>query len=345
MADIELPQLGESVTEGTITRWFKEIGEEVAEDEPLFEVSTDKVDSEVPSPSSGYLSEILVEEGDTVDVGTKVAVLSDSAPGEGGGDAEGSADSESESAEEPAAEEAPAEEPEPAPAEEKEPEPAPAEERPAPAAAETPSEPEPKSEGSGALLSPVVRRLLDEAGVDPSEVTGTGVGGRITRSDVEEHLRSVGGSSDAPASPREAASSPPPPSPRVKAAATAAVGSESSVTLNKIRKITAEHMVRSLETSAHAYVSTEVDFEAVDRVRRGAKEQFKDEEGVSLTFLPFVARALVDALAEFPQVNASMGDDANQLTVHGSVNLGIAVDLDHEGLIVPVVQQAQDQRL
>ena len=352
MADIELPQLGESVTEGTITRWFKEIGEEVSEDEPLFEVSTDKVDSEVPSPTSGYLSEILVEEGDTVDVGTKVAVLSDSAPGDGEGGAEDSSDAEPEQAD-ASAEEVPADEDE-APAQE-EPEEPPAE-APAPAAkAEPKPEPqekaepekkaEPESDGAGVLLSPVVRRLLDDAGVDPSEVSGTGVGGRITRSDVEEHLRSADGSTASPVRPAAASSSPPPPAPRVKAAATAAVGSESSVTLNKIRKITAEHMVRSLETSAHAYVSTEVDFEAVDRVRRSVKDQFKDDEGVSLTFLPFVARALVDALAEFPQVNASMGDDGNHLTVHGSVNLGIAVDLDHEGLIVPVVQEAQDQRL
>lgn len=355
MADIELPQLGESVTEGTITRWFKEIGEEVSEDEPLFEVSTDKVDSEVPSPAGGYLAEILVEEGDTVDVGTKVAVLSDSPPGDGGGASDESSDAEAEPAaeaasEEPAAEEAPAEEePAEAPAEEAAPaaekgereEPAPKDDaQAAPKGGEAS-----KTEGSGVLLSPVVRRLLDDAGVDPSEVSGTGVGGRITRSDVEDHLRSAGGSSDAPVRPAASASSPPPPAPRVKAAATAAVGSESSVPLNKIRKITAEHMVRSLETSAHAYVSTEVDFEVIDRLRRSAKDQFKAEEGVSLTYLPFVARALIDALAEFPQVNASMGDEGNQLTVHGSVNLGIAVDLDHEGLIVPVVQEAQDQRL
>ncbi|MCU1497094.1 MAG: dihydrolipoamide acyltransferase, partial [Acidimicrobiales bacterium] len=123
------------------------------------------------------------------------------------------------------------------------------------------------------------------------------------------------------------------------------VGSEGAQPLNKIRRITAEHMVRSLETSAHAYVSTEVDFEAVDRVRRANKDQFKADEGVSLTFLPFVSRALVDAVAEFPRVNASMGEDATQLVVHGSVNIGIAVDLDHEGLIVPVIHDAQDQRL
>lgn len=378
MADIELPQLGESVTEGTITQWFKAVGDEVAEDEPLFEVSTDKVDSEVPSPASGYLTEILVEEGDTVDVGTRIAVVSASPPGEGGDDgaeapeepadtddgvddeAEGqepeAPDSEPEPAsaggdapDEPSAETATAEEPAPAPETEASGQ---------PESARTPEPPtssEPAPSSGGPVLSPVVRRLLDEAGVDPAEVTGTGVGGRITRADAEQHVRSSAPSSSsapspAPAStgpsrPAATAATPPPPPSRVTAAAAAAVGSERSVPLNKIRKITAEHMVRSLETSAHAYVSTEVDYEAVDRVRKGVKDQFRADEGVSLTFLPFVARALVDALEEYPQVNASMGEDTSQLVVHGSVHLGIAVDLDHEGLIVPVVHDAQDQRL
>ena len=364
MADIELPQLGESVTEGTITRWFKEIGDQVAEDEPLFEVSTDKVDSEVPSPSSGYLAEILVEEGDTVDVGTKIAVLSDAPPGDGGDADADEAPAEEPAAEEPEVEEAPADEPssDDAAAAEKatEEEPAPAAEtesatepEPEPAEAEAPA---PKAEpaGDAPLLSPVVRRLLDEAGVEASAVTGTGPGGRITRADAEAHVRDAGSKAPAePAAPAPAAKAAPPassprPAPataRVAAASAAAVGSDEEVPLNKIRKITAEHMVRSLETSAHAYVSTEVDFEGVDRVRKAAKEQFKADEGVSLTFLPFVSRALIDALAEFPQVNASMGDETSKLVVHGSVNLGIAVDLDHEGLIVPVVQEAQDQRL
>ena len=238
--------------------------------------------------------------------------------------------------------------PAPAPAPVRESEPAPVAAVPAPAdpAAEAP------------LLSPVVRRLLQDAGVDGSAVVGTGAGGRVTRSDVEEYLRSTG-AGQSPAAPAPAAvpvapsapsarpanSRPAPATARVAAASAAAVGTDNEVPLNKIRKITAEHMVRSLGTSAHAYVSTEVDFEGVDRVRTSVREQFKAEEGVSLTFLPFVARALVDALAEFPQVNASMGEDFSRLVVHGSVNLGIAVDLDYEGLIVPVIHEAQDQRL
>src|SRR5690606_17049429 len=161
--------------------------------------------------------------------------------------------------------------------------------------------------------------------------------------ETERAAPSAPSAPSAPAAPSRGAPAPPPA--RVTAAAAAAVGTTHDVPLNKIRKITAEHMVRSLETSAHAYVSTEVDFEAVERVRRANKTQFKDEEGVSLTYLPFVSRALVDALAEYPHVNASMGEDAAKLVVHGSVNLGIAVDLDHEGLIVPVIHAAEDQRL
>ena len=393
MADIELPQLGESVTEGTITRWFKAIGEHVEEDEPLFEVSTDKVDSEVPSPVAGYLTEILVEEGDTVDVGTKVAVLSDAPPGTAAaappeiapaaaeldhtpepGPAPqpyvagpepllGSAD-----VEPPAYAEAPeptAVLPEPEPEAEPEaepdaqpefvPEPEPEPERaagPAPAAA---------VDGDATLLSPVVRRLLADAGVDPAAVKGTGIGGRITRADAEAHVRDHGGpprpepaspaAPPAPARPLAPATAPAPPAappapPPAPARRTPSVahGGELMVPLNKIRKITAEHMVRSKATSPHVYVSTEVDYEGVERVRQAHKAAFRAEEGVSLTYLPFVARALIDALADFPHVNASMGEE-QELVLHGSVHLGIAVDLDHEGLIVPVVHDAQDQRL
>lgn len=416
MADIELPALGESVTEGTITRWFKAVGDEVAEDEPLFEVSTDKVDSEVPSPVAGTVTEILVEEGDTVDVGTRVAVVA------GAGEAPPAAE-EPEPAHEPlpeplpGAEEAPrpdvltpaAEDPgheplpEPLPVAEPiespaallpeplldaapEPEAAEATADAAPAAsvADTATvEGEPAPSAAPALLSPVVRRLLEEAGVDPAEVRGTGIGGRITRSDAEEHLRAKAAGAPAapaapapapaPAAPAPAAPAPeaapaaapaptpsaPPAAPAAPAAAAAmasappkaadpthapTTGVDARVPLNKIRRITAEHMVRSLETSAHVYVSTEVDYEAIDRVRAAHKVAFKEEEGVSLTFLPFVARALVDALEDFPHVNASMGEE-HELVVHGSVGLGIAVDLDHEGLIVPVVHEAQDRRL
>ena len=354
MADIELPQLGESVTEGTITRWFKEVGDQVAEDEPLFEVSTDKVDSEVPSPVSGYLTEILVPEGETVDVGTRLAVMSDAPAGEGGGGAPAEVPAEPE----PTAEEA-APAPEPAPAE---PAAAPVEATPTPAETthEAPVAPAAMSPTAGepsALLSPVVRRLVDEAGIDATQLRGTGVGGRITRADVESHLRGRPSAAPAaaPAPAPAPATSAPPASPSVTLAPATvravtsvvapASGTDSVIALNKIRRMTADHMVRSKATSPHVYVSTQVDYEAVERARGAVKEQFKAEEGIALTYLPFVARALVDALAEYPLVNASMGEHPDQLVVHGSVHLGIAVDLDHEGLIVPVVHDAQDQRL
>lgn len=321
MADIELPALGESVTEGTITQWFKAVGDEVAEDEPLFEVSTDKVDSEFPSPMAGFLTEILVEEGETIEVGTKVAVISETAGESASAAAEAPAAAEEPAVAEPATA-APVEEPAPA-------------EPVAAAAAE--------EKTSSALLSPVVRRLLEQAGVDPRSVRGTGAGGRITRADAEEYVRAHG---------RPAQTTPSAPSAGRSAAHAAAPvvskapprGESVRVPLNKIRRITADHMVRSLETSAHVFVSTEVDYEGVARVRNAHKASFKADEGISLTYLPFIARALIDALAEFPNVNASMGED-HDLVVHGSVGLGIAVDLDYEGLIVPVVREAQDRRL
>ena len=386
MADIELPALGESVTEGTITRWFKTVGDQIAMDEPLFEVSTDKVDSEVPSPVAGYVTEILVEEGDTVDVGTRVAVVSDAPPGaapaapaaEPAAEAPPAAVPSHEPLPEPLPGEAepirPDVLPEPLPAgsaplPEPLPEPLPVAEEPPAAAAPEPlpaAEPAPAAPPAAAgpaLLSPVVRRLLDDAGVDPAEVVGTGIGGRITRSDAEEHIRRRGPvapplpeplpTAPAPVAPAPVAAAPAPPAPApaapappapAAAARPAATGVDVTVPLNKIRRITAEHMVRSLGVSAHVYVSTEVDYEPIDRVRRSHKDSFKAEEGVSLTYLPFVARALVDALEHFPHVNASMGEE-HELVVHGSVHLGGAVDLDHEGLIVPVVHEAQDRRL
>jgi pyruvate dehydrogenase E2 component (dihydrolipoamide acetyltransferase) len=354
MADITMPQLGETVTEGTITRWFKNVGDTVAEDEVLFEVSTDKVDSEVPSPIAGVLTEILVPEGDTVDVGTVLARVGDS----------GAA---APSAAEPAAEApAPTPEPEPAPAPEPEPEPeptpapepvaeapapepvAPAPEQPAPAPA--PAE----SNGDGQLLSPVVRRLIAEHGLDPANITGTGAGGRITRDDVLNVIETQGGEPPAPAAapaaaaPAPAPASPAPAAPEPAAATpTPAAGAggtrDEVIPFTNIRRRTAEHMTRSKATSAHALVAIEVDYENVDRARRPAKDAFKSEEGVNLTYLPFIARATIDALREFPHLNASVGDDA--LIVHHDVHLGFAVDLSFEGLVVPVVHSADTKRL
>jgi 2-oxoglutarate dehydrogenase E2 component (dihydrolipoamide succinyltransferase) len=351
MADITMPQLGETVTEGTITKWFKQVGEAVAEDEPLFEVSTDKVDSEVPSPVSGTLVEIKVPEGETVDVGVVLAVVGDAgdapadapaqeAPTEEAPPAEAPAPA----AEEPAAEtpaaapEAPAAEPEAAA-----PAPPPPPPPPAPTApADTPAAPA----AEGRLLSPVVRRLIAEHGLDPATIQGTGVGGRITRQDVlaatEGRPRPAAGAPPAAAAPAAGAPSAPSPRPAPEPFVRSSER-DTVVPLSNIRKRTAEHMRRSLDTSTHAYASIEVDYEAIDRVRRSHREAWKAEEGFSLTYLPFVARAVVDAIHEFPEVNATFTEES--LVVHNYLNLGIAVDLSFKGLMVPVVREADTKRM
>ncbi|MCY3636247.1 MAG: 2-oxo acid dehydrogenase subunit E2 [bacterium] len=313
MSEVRMPQLGETVMEGTIVQWFKQVGEEVAEDEPLFEVSTDKVDSEVPSPMSGVLVEIVAAEGDTVDVGAVIAILSE----------DGAA--------------------------------APAAPVAAPTPAETPSEPEPApapvlepdsepsvsdgestaSGGDGIVLSPVVRRLIAENGLDPSQITGTGKGGRITRGDVESYVS------------RHRTAAPPSSAPSPRSAAPTAMartgGRDTIVPLSNIRRITGEHMVRSKTVSPHVLTAVEVDFEGVEKVRRTHREAFKAEHGFSLTYLPFIARAVCDALHEYPHINASVGD--GELVIHNYVNLAIAVDLDFQGLLAPVVVDADRKRL
>ncbi|MGQ0617161.1 MAG: dihydrolipoamide acetyltransferase family protein [Acidimicrobiia bacterium] len=381
MADVTMPQLGETVTEGTITRWFKQVGDQVAADEVLFEVSTDKVDSEVPSPAAGYLTEIKVPEGETVDVGVVLAVIGDAPAGGGAGAEPAAAEAEPVAAEaEPAApgpaQPEPAAESRPAPAEPA-PEGVPS---PAPAAAVEPTAPpgpppappapgpSPATPGAGKLLSPVVRRLVAEHGLDTDRIQGTGAGGRITRNDVLAVIE-AGGTRPVPASPPEAASAPAAPAesapaaapagapPAAPAAAAPAAGApappaaaavrpgarDTAVPYSNIRRRTAEHMTRSKATSAHAYVSSEVDFEVVETVRRSVRAAWKEAEGFSLTYLPFIARAVVDAIAEFPEVNSTMGE--SDLIVHHDVNLGIAVDLDYKGLMVPVVQGADTKRL
>ena len=310
MSEVRMPQLGETVMEGTIVQWFKQVGDEVAEDEPLFEVSTDKVDSEVPSPMSGVLVEIVAAEGDIVEVGAVIAVLSEDGAGVGTAPA-------------PAPVEAPRQEPEPAPAPTAAPEP----QASAPAAADEAS----ATGGSSIVLSPVVRRLITENGLDPSQISGTGKGGRITRSDVEGYI-----AQNRTASPRPAPAAPPPVPSR-------ATGRDTVVPLSNIRRITGEHMVRSKQVSPHVLTAVEVDFEGVEQVRRAHRDEFKAEHGFSLTYLPFIARAVCDAIHEYPHVNASVGD--NELVVHNYVNLAVAVDLDFQGLLAPVVVDADRKRL
>jgi 2-oxoglutarate dehydrogenase E2 component (dihydrolipoamide succinyltransferase) len=354
-----MPQLGETVTEGTITKWMKAVGDEVARDEPLFEVSTDKVDSEVPSPAAGVLSEIIVPEGETVEVGVKLAVIGDGSGASGSSDAPAAAAAEAPA---PAAEAAPPPPPPPTPP----PPPAPAQTappppaQPAPAPAPVPAaEPAPAvgadGNGSGAgaqVLSPMVRRILAENDIDESEVTGTGAGGRITRDDAlraADARRSSGATvRPPPAVPAQAAPAAPParvaptPAPTVSMAPFRTAGDQ-VVPFSNMRRRTAEHMVRSKATSPHAFIANEVDFEAVERVRTAWGDRFRAEEGFTLTYLPFVARAAVEALRDFPLLNASVVEDS--LVVHSEVNLGIAVDLAHEGLIVPVIHRAEEVTL
>ena len=310
MSEVRMPQLGETVMEGTITQWFKQVGEQVAEDEPLFEVSTDKVDSEVPSPMSGVLVEIVAAEGDLVEVGAVIAILS-----EEGATAAGP------SAAAPAPVEAP---PKTEPVQDPEPE---------PQASESDGDGTAYG-GDGTVLSPVVRRLIAENGLDPSQITGTGKGGRITRADVESYISQhrTAASQQAPAPPAPAPSPPP-----------RTVGRDTIVPLSNIRRITGEHMVRSKAESPHVLTAVEVDFEGVERVRQAHRESFKAEHGFSLTYLPFIARAVCDALHSYPHINATVGD--GELVVHNYVNLAIAVDLDFQGLLAPVVVDADRKRL
>ena len=327
MADITLPQLGETVTEGTITKWFKKVGDIVAADEPLFEVSTDKVDTEVPSPISGTLTEIRVPEGDTVPVGTVIAVVG----------VAGAAPAPAPVVAAPVVAAPVVAAPVVA---------APVVQAPAPAAT------------SNKLLSPVVRRLVAEHGIDVNVLVGSGPGSRITREDVLDHidrngLKATPAVAPVPvvtvpvtATPAPATSAQvvhvPAPAPVSRPAAVSS-DREQVIALTKIRKLTGSHMIMSKSTSPHAFSVVEVDYANVDRARTAIKESWKAGEGFSLTYLPFISRAIIDALREFPHLNASI--DGDNLIVHGYVDLGIAVDLDYTGLLVPVVRNADGKRI
>jgi 2-oxoglutarate dehydrogenase E2 component (dihydrolipoamide succinyltransferase) len=390
-----MPQLGETVTEGTILRWAKQVGDTIAEDEVLVEISTDKVDTEVPSPVGGTILEILVEEGDTVEVGVDLVVIgaADEAPaGTQGGEP---------AAEEPAEAETPDE-----PAEETEEMSAEIAQDLHPAS-ETPSgadtgfesgqrQPAPDgkvsdeeiesffTEPSAAekeprLLSPVVRKLIREHDVDISQIEGSGQGGRITRKDVEKHIEAAPVDSEREPEPAPAAEPEPQPEPvaeepvtptapepvsaaksepameetperdgepaaKPSPAPAAATGSE-TVELSRMRVRVAENNLKAKQTAAHVWTSIEVDFERVERVRQAHKEQFKAEEGFSLTYLPFISRATIDALKAFPVVNSSFDLEGKTATFFKKIDLGIAIDLNQEGLVVARVRNADGLRM
>ena len=332
MADVLMPQMGESIVEGTLTRWLKKLGDHVERDEPLFEISTDKVDTEIPAPAAGTLTEILVQEGATVGINTVVARIGDGAAA-------------------PAAAPAPvAEEAKPAPAPAPEAEAAPPEPVavPEPVAAAAPPAPapieEPEAEFAGPV-SPLVRKLVRENNIDLRQVKGTGAGGRVTKSDIDAYLAARVAPAAAPAAaptwnvPAPVAPAAPAsqaPLPRVDPAKIRVEP------MSIMRQKIAEHMVLSKHTSAHVTTVHRVDMTKVAKTRAKVKEEFKQRYGFGLTFLPFVARAAAEALRTFPLLNASI--EGTNILFHNEVNIGIAVALDN-GLIVPVIRQADEKNI
>ncbi|GGV04832.1 hypothetical protein GCM10010182_24140 [Actinomadura cremea] len=372
---VTMPQLGESVTEGTVTRWLKKEGERVETDEPLLEVSTDKVDTEIPSPASGILTSITVAEDETVEVGAELAIIGDEGDAPSGGSAPAAEEKPQEAPQEapaPAQEQAPAPQPQaeqapppaawPPPAQQQPaapPEPAPqaqqqAPRQPAPQVPEQPSAPSaPAAEASsdGPYVTPLVRKLATEHGVDLASINGTGVGGRIRKQDVLEAARAAkerqAQQAAAPAAPAAAPSAPAArPSGRAAAPAPAAAPAEQlalrgkTEPMSRIRQTIARRMVESLQVSAQLTTVVEVDITKIARLREQAKADFQAREGVKLSFLPFFAMATLEALKAHPKVNAVINSETNEVTYHDVENLGIAVDVQERGLMVPVIDNA-----
>ncbi len=327
---ITMPKLGESVTEGTVSVWLKSVGDPVAFDDPLFEVSTDKVDSEIPSAYDGVLTEITVIAGETVPVGTVLARISGAGAGTGS-----STPGSPVAASGPLAPSAP---------------PATGVAATVPAAV-IPNGGSARIGGHGGPLSPVVRRLVAEHQLDLGTITGSGGGGRIMREDVlaAANGRSATGNAVPPAVPSTAPEFAPATAPATAPAAQAAPPSpapgDTVVALSRIRLITAERMVQSKQLAPHVWTSVEVDLEVIEQVRQKHKERFRKENGASLTYLPFIARAACDALRAFPTVNASVDIASKTMTLHSQVNLAIAVDLDEQGLMAPVIKNADTLNL
>jgi len=297
---VTMPQLGETVTEGTILRWLVQVGDDVKEDDPILEISTDKVDTEVPSPFTGQVTSLLVEEGETVEVGASLLELD--------GDSDSSsvseeASNEAETVNEPVKEVVEVE------------------------VEEAKSTPVVKS--TNLKLSPVVRKLASKNNVDLEQVTGTGSGGRITRKDIESFITSgsktVQKPKEVPSQQKEKQVQP---------------AKSSSGEISRLRRRIAENMVMSKQTSAHVMTSVEVDYENVEILRSKHKKSFKEENGFSLTYLPFISLATIYALREYPVVNSSFDLDKNIHSFHSNINLGIAVDLNQEGLLVGTLREA-----
>jgi pyruvate dehydrogenase E2 component (dihydrolipoamide acetyltransferase) len=310
-SDVIMPQMGESIFEGTITKWLKKPGDTVQQDEPLFEISTDKVDAEIPSPVAGVLSEIKVQAGTTVQINTVVAVIS------GAGTAGAKAA----------------------------PSPSPAPSSPVPAA-EPVAETEAAESGERVRSSPLVRKIAKENNLDLRQVSGTGSAGRITKEDILGYLAKGAPTAPAPKpaapipAPAPAAAAAKPAAPPPPAVAPVATAGDELVPLTRMRSIIAQRMVDSKRTSAHVHTVFKIDMSRIVRIREKEKSKYEQRNGVKLTYMPFISRAVIATLRKMPIVNASMEGDA--IRYHKNINLGIAVALDW-GLIVPVIRQAEDK--
>ena len=374
--EIKMPQLGETVVEGTITKWLKQEGDKVEQDDLLVEISTDKVDSEVPSSAAGTLQKILVQEGDTVKVGTALAIIGED--GEAGGDSGGGEqeqESQESKEEQPqakaeetstddelqemdASQESEGSESEAPAADQKSSgsngQAQQAEQPQQETKAQAPPPPPPAGEtgkpgdtSKRGIISPLVRRLADENGVDLGEIEGTGTGGRIRKQDV---LRFVEERKARPAA-RPAASAEPAPEaepqkrPEQQPAAASVGGREELVPWTNIRRRTAEHMVAASRETARAWNAVEADWTNIAKLRAQVKDNFKQREGFSLTYMPFLCKVVCDTLMEMPEVNSSFDEENQANLVKHYVNLGIAVALEGGGLIVPVIKGADEKNL
>nr|WP_055503247.1 2-oxoglutarate dehydrogenase, E2 component, dihydrolipoamide succinyltransferase [Nonomuraea pusilla] len=362
---VQMPQLGESVTEGTVTRWLKKEGERVEADEPLLEVSTDKVDTEIPSPSSGVLTKIVVAEDETVEVGAELAIIDENA--------QAGAAAPAEPAPAPAAQPAPAPAPEPAPAPAAPvssiPQPAPAAPAPAPAPQAAPApapaaappvqqpapvaqapEAAPVSGGESPYVTPLVRKLAAEHGVDLEAISGTGVGGRIRKQDVleaakakrEQAAQAPAAQAAAPAAQAPAAQAPVAAAPEPVQVDTTLRGRTEK--MSRLRQTMSKRLVESLQTAAQLTTVVEVDVTKIARLREQAKDDFLRREGVKLSFMPFFEMAAIEALKQHPKLNATINNETMEVTYFDVEHLGIAVDTDR-GLIAAVIKNAGDLNL
>jgi pyruvate dehydrogenase E2 component (dihydrolipoamide acetyltransferase) len=345
VVDVVMPQMGVSVSEGTVTRWLKQVGEHIEADETIVEISTDKVDTEIPSPATGIVREILANEGATVPVNTRIAVIAT------GDDASAAPADPVPSAAGPAEE---------APAASQEAPPAPAQAAPAPPPPGSNGHDEQEDSSGRTFISPVVARMLAEHGLDVNQITGSGRGGRVTKKDVQSFIDSGGAQAQPvihdvphfappadepapppPAAPAVAAPAPAPPAP---AAPVVTGGDEELYQFNTIRKVIARHMRHSLDTAAHVTTVIEVDMTGVVNLRKTWKPEYQKRYGVNLTYIPFIARATIDAIGSWPWVNAEVRGESALIKRYVNLGMAVAVD-DAKGLMVPVIHHAEEMNL